>query len=111
MSIGFVAHQRPAAVAALIGENLRHQSLAGGLLLAIGALGNIVAMAVQRDQRPDKAVEHPVPADRPCPVKARRQINARHVGGIISAAVRPKIAREFSVDFAWCSRTEPACLT
>ena len=54
--IGFVAHQRPAAVAALIGENLRHQSLAGGLLLAIGALGNIVAMAVQRDQRPDGAV-------------------------------------------------------
>ncbi len=33
------AHQSHAAVAALIGENLRHQSLAGGLLLAIGALG------------------------------------------------------------------------
>lgn len=39
-----------------LGENLRHQYLAGGLLLAIGALGNIVAMAVQRDQRPDGAV-------------------------------------------------------
>ena len=83
MNTGGIARQRPASVTALGSQYFRHEARAGGLLPALCTLRNIIAVAVQRDQRPDRTVES-LNAEIVHIGQSRCQINTRHSGGIVS---------------------------
>ena len=91
-----VAHQRPAAVGAAGGQQLLHQRGAGHRLRARCGRRVGICAAVQRDQRPDGAVQS-LTAKVFHVAQPRRQIHARHIGGVVSgggdAQDRPGVLR------------------